>query len=151
MVRKLWLRMPKIGVRLPASFATAGEFLADVQALESAGVHLLLLGDGPLDSCLLLAAMASVTRTASLALPVGDAGQLETLRLLSRGRVIESLEGWLDEPFPESKAAWRELLAAHDAKETPGIVVDMEPRLLDLLRNPDVDDDRTEDLQLAQG
>lgn len=143
--------MPKIGVRLPASFATAGEFLADVQALEAAGVDLLLLGEGPLDCCMLVAAMASVTSTSALARPAEASGQLETLRLLSRGRLTESLEGWLDEPFPPSKAAWRELLAAHDAKETVGIILAMEPRLLDLLRNPDLEDDRTEDLQLAQG
>jgi len=143
--------MLKIGVRLPASFETAGEFLADVQAIEVAGVDLLLLGEGPLDSCLLMAALASVTSTAALALPVAEAGQLETLHLLSRGRLIESPEGWLDEPFPESKAAWRERLATHDAKGTLGIILGMEPRLLDLLRNPDLEDDRSPDLQLAQG
>ena len=150
-MRKLWLPMPKIGVRLPASFATAGEFLADVQALEAAGVDLLLLGEGPLDCCLLVAAMAAVTSTAALALPIAEAGQLETLQLLGRGRLTESLEGWLDEPFPESKATWREQLAAHNAKGTMGIIVAMDPRLLDLLRNPDLEDDRSQDLQLAQG
>ena len=143
--------MPKIGVRLPASFDTAGEFLADVQALEAAGVDLLLLGEGPLDSCLLVAAMAAVTSKASLVLPVADAGRLETLHLLGRGRLVESVDGWLEEPFPESKAAWREGLAAHDAKGTPGIILGVDPRLLDLLRNPDLEDDRNEDLQLAQG
>ena len=144
--------MPKIGVRLPASFDTAGEFLADVQALEAAGADLLLLGEGPLDSSLLLAAMASLTSTASLALPAAVAGpELETLRLLSRGRLLEDLEGWLEEPFPESKAAWRERLAEHDAKGTAGVILGMRPGLLDLLRNPDLEDDRAQDLQLAQG
>jgi hypothetical protein len=143
--------MPKIGVRLPSSFATAGEFLADAQALEAAGVDLLLLGDGPLDSCLLMAALASVTSSVALALPVAEAGQLETLQLLARGRLIESPEDWPEEPFPESKTAWRDRLAAHDAKGTVGIILGMEPRLLDLLRNPDLEDDRTQDLQLAQG
>jgi hypothetical protein len=143
--------MPKIGVRLPASFDTAGEFLADVQALEAAGVNLLLLGDGPLDSCLLVAAMAAVTSKASLVLPVADAGRTETLQLLCRGRLVGQLDGWLEEPFPESKAAWRDALAAHDAKGTPGIILGVDPRLLDLLRNPDLEDDRSEDLQLAQG
>ncbi len=143
--------MPKIGVRLPASFTTAGEFLADVQALEAAGVDLLVLGDGPLDRCLLVAAMASVTSTVALVPPVAEAGQLETLHLLGRGRLNESLEGWLDEPFPESKSAWRDQLAAHDTKGTLGVIVGMDPRLLDLLRNPDLEDDRSQDLQLAQG
>jgi hypothetical protein len=143
--------MPKIGVRLPASFASAGEFLADVRALEAAGVDLLLLGDGPLDGSLLLAAMAAVTSTASLAPPVAGTGHLETLHRLSRGRLLESTEGWLDEPFPESKGAWRERLGALDAQGTLGVIVTMEPRLLDLLRNPDLEDDRSQDLQLAQG
>jgi hypothetical protein len=143
--------MPKIGVRLPASFDSAGEFLADIQALEAAGVDLLLLGDGPLDSCLLVAAMAAVTSKASLVLPVADAGRLETLQLLCRGRLVEGLEGWVEEQFPESKSAWRETLAAHDAKGNPGIILGVDPRLLDLLRNPDLEDDRSEDLQLAQG
>jgi hypothetical protein len=144
--------MPKIGVRLPASFETAGEFLADVQALEAAGADLLLLGEGPLDRSLLLAAMASVTSTSALALPAAAASpQLETLRLLSRGRLVEDLEGWLEEPFPESKAAWRERLAEHDANSVPGLILGMGPGLLDLLRNPDLEDDRAQDLQLAQG
>jgi hypothetical protein len=143
--------MPKIGVRLPASFDTAGEFLADVQALEAAGVDLLLVGDGPLDSSLLVAAMAVMTSRASLVLPNIDAARLETLQLLGRGRLVEHLDGWLDEPFPASKTDWREVLAAHDAKGTPGIILVMDPRLLDLLRNPDLEDDRSEDLQLAQG
>ena len=143
--------MPKIGVRLPASFDTAGEFLADAQALEAAGVDLLLLGDGPLDSSLLAAAMAATTSRASLGLPKIDAGRLETLQLLGRGRLVEHLDGWLEEPFPESKVAWRETQAAHDAKGTVGIILGTDPRLLDLLRNPDLEDDRSEDLQLAQG
>src|SRR3979490_2147189 len=119
--------MPKIGVRLPASFDTAGEFLADVQALEAAGVELLLLGEGPLDSCLLVAGRAAVTSRAALVLPVADAGRLETLELLCRGRLVEQLDGWLEEHFPESKAAWRETLAAHDAKGTPGIILGVDP------------------------
>jgi len=98
-----------------------------------------------------MAALASVTSTAALARPVAEAGQLETLRLLSRGRLLESLDGWIEEPFPDHKTAWRERLAAHDAKGTLGIILGMEPRLLDLLRNPDLEDDRSPDLQLAQG
>jgi hypothetical protein len=143
--------MPKIGVRLPAGFDAAGEFLADVRALEAAGADLLLLGEGPLDSVLLVAALAAVTSTAFLGAPAAEPGQLDTLRLLSRGRLAESLEGWLEEAFPESKTAWRESLAEHEAKGTMGVILAMDPRLLDLLRNPDLEDDRSQDLQLAQG
>lgn len=143
--------MPKIGVRLPASFDGAGEFLADVRALEAAGADLFLLGEGPLDASLLVAAIAAITSTAALAAPAVDAGQLETLRLLSRGRLAEGLEGWVEEVFPVSKSAWRECLAEHDSKATVGVIMAMDPRLLDLLRNPESEDDRSQDLQLAQG
>ena len=143
--------MPKIGVRLPAAFDAAGEFLADARALEAAGADVLLLGEGPLDRVLLVAALAAATSTTALAAPAAEAGQLETLRLLSRGRLGESLEGWIEEAFPESKAAWRDRLAEHDAKGTPGVILGMDSRLLDLLRNPDLEDDRSQDLQLAQG
>jgi hypothetical protein len=143
--------MPKIGVRLPAGFDAAGEFIADVRALEAAGADLLVLDEGPLDHALLVAAMAAVTSTTGLGAPAAQAGGLETLRLLSRGRLTESLEGWADEAFPESRAAWRDTLAGHDAKGTIGVILAMDPRLLDLLRNPDLEDDRSQDLQLAQG
>ena len=139
--------MPKIGVRLPASFESAGEFLADIQSLESAGADLLLLGDGDLDPNLLLAAIAAVTGRVQLhhALPG------ETLRRLARGRLIEQLEGWLEVEFPADRTAWRAALAEAEENAAPGVILAMDPRLLDLLRNPDVEDDRAPDLQLAQG
>jgi hypothetical protein len=143
--------MPKIGVRLSAAFDGAGEFLADVRALEAAGADLFVLGEGPLDAVVLVAAMAAITSTVALAAPAADAGQLDTLRLLSRGRLAENLEGWVEEGFPVSKSAWRECLAEHASKDTAGVILAMDPRLLDLLRNPDLEDDRNQDLQLAQG
>ena len=36
----------RIGVKLPLRFASAGEFLADVQAYEAAGAHSLWAGEG---------------------------------------------------------------------------------------------------------
>ena len=143
--------MPQIGVRLPTAFDSAGEFFADVQALEAAGADLLLLGDGPLDPVLLVAALAGITSSAALGAPIAEAAQLATLRLLSRDRLAEDIEGWVEEPFPENRTAWRDSLAAHEAKGTPGVILAMDPRLLDLLRNPDLEDDRSQDLQLAQG
>jgi hypothetical protein len=85
--------MPEIGVRMPAAFEDAGEFLADARALEAAGAGLLLVGDGPLDHGLLVAALAAVTSTANLAAPAAEAAQLSTLRLLTRDRLAENLEG----------------------------------------------------------
>lgn len=144
--------MPKIGVRLPARFESAGEFLADAQALEAAGADLLLLGEGDLDPVLLLAALAGATSRVSLhqAAPAGDAAT-RTLEKLGRGRLIGALEGWSELPFPVSRAAWRATLTEHDQQGTAGIILGMDARLLDLLRNPDLDDDRSADMQLAQG
>ena len=139
--------MPKIGVRLPAEFASAGEFLADAQALEAAGADLLTLGEGELDRTLLLAALAAATQRAALHLGPG-AG--ETLRRLARERLVEDLEGWQEVPFPVDRTAWRATLADHEEKGTAGLLLEMAPRLLDLLRNPDQEDDRSADLQLAQ-
>jgi hypothetical protein len=138
--------MPRIGVRLPSSFESAGEFLADAQALEAAGADLLAVGEGGLDARLLLAALAAVTTRALLFGP-----RDETLERLSRGRLVTTLEGWVEEGFPRDRQAWRDLLAAHEARGTEGVLLAMDPRLLDLLRNPDLEDDRSSDLQLAQG
>jgi hypothetical protein len=135
----------RIGVRLPASFESAGEFLADAQALEAAGADLLAVGEGELDARLLAAALAAVTSKVQLHAPP-DA----TLERLCRGRLVTSLDDWAQESFPTSRAAWRESLAEHERRQTPGILLDMDRRLLDLLRNPD-EDDRSSDLQLAQG
>jgi hypothetical protein len=139
--------MPKIGVRLPASFESAGEFLADAQSLESAGADLLLLGDGDLEPDLLLAAIAAVTVRVSLY----HRAPGETLQRLARGRLIGELTGWHDVPFPADRTAWRATLAEAAEQSAAGLIIAMDPRLIDLLRNPDVEDDRTSDLQLAQG
>ncbi|MEP7104652.1 MAG: hypothetical protein ABI838_02260 [Chloroflexota bacterium] len=137
--------MLKIGVRLPAAFDSAGEFLADARALESAGVDLLLLGEGDLESEPLLAALAAATERVEIHGIAGD-----TVRKLARGRLVAALEGWREAPFPEHRTAWRATLAQLEEEGAAGIILDMDPRLLDLLRNPDVEDDRA-DLQLAQG
>jgi|SRR5438067_8351010 len=140
--------MAKIAVRVPASFGSAGEFIADAQALEAAGADLLILGDGDLDGMLLLAALAAVTTRVELHAP-GPPDR--TLEALARGRLLKSLEGWFEVPFPADKAAWRETLAEHESKGSAGVIIAMDDRLLDLLRNPDQEDDRSADLQLAQG
>ena len=137
--------MLKIGVRLPAAFDSAGEFLADARALEAAGADLLLLGDGDLEPEPLLAALAVTT---DRVLIHGNAG--ETVHKLARGRLVASLAGWQEVPFPEHRAAWRATLAHLEEEGAAGVILEMDPRLLDLLRNPDLEDDRA-DLQLAQG
>ena len=138
--------MPKIGVRLLASFESAAEFLADAQSLEAAGAGLLLLDEGgDLDREMLLAAIAAVTTGVSL--HHAEAG--ETLRRLAGDRLLTELDGWRDVPFPVDRAAWRATLVKEAS--SAGVIVAMDPRLLDLLRNPDVEDDRSTDRELAQG
>ena len=139
--------MPQVGVRLPASFESAGEFLADAQSLEAAGADLLLLGDGDLDPDLLLAAIAAVTVRVSL----HHSAPTETLRRLARSRLISDLESWREVPFPADRNAWRASLAEAAEQSAAGVIIAMDPRLVDLLRNPDIEDDRATDLQLAQG
>jgi hypothetical protein len=59
-------------------------------------------------------------------------------------------ERWVSTSAPENRAAWR--AAVQDATEhgTRGLLVPADPRLLDLLRNPD-DPGERHDLQLAHG
>jgi alkanesulfonate monooxygenase SsuD/methylene tetrahydromethanopterin reductase-like flavin-dependent oxidoreductase (luciferase family) len=145
---------PEVGVRLPIG-VDSGELLAEAGALEAAGAHLLWAGDRELDPITLLAAVAALTSRIRLALEEPAAGrerELETLRVLSRGRLVVGLpEGWVEVAAPEGRAAWRELRARHAAAGTVGILLAYDPRLVDLLRNPDQEDDRSQDLQLAQG
>lgn len=60
------------------------------------------------------------------------------------------VERWVSTPLPDSRATWRATLV--DAAEcgTHGLFVPANPRLLDLLRNPD-DPDHRRDLELAVG
>ena len=144
----------EVGVRLPAGL-DSGELLAEAGALEAAGAHLLWAGAGDLDPVTLLAAVAALTSRIRLALEAPAAGrerELETLRVLSRGRLVVGLPpGWVEVPAPEGRAEWRRLRTEHEAAGTAGLLLAYDPRLLDLLRNPDQEDDRSQDLQLAQG
>lgn len=59
-------------------------------------------------------------------------------------------ERWVSTPLPQGRSAWR--AARDDAAErgVRGLLVPADPRLLDILRNPDDPGDRR-DLLLAQG
>jgi hypothetical protein len=162
----------KVGVLLPSRFENPGEFLADARAMEAAGADSIWLeeGDG-YDPMLALAAIAAVTGTLRLGLilpngspsPAGGGGSgrgLETLQHLSRQRVITlvadgkggSLSGterWRRVEVPADREAWaRTLEQAHP--DFDGVIVPLDPRLLDILRHPQDAIDRP-DLQLAQG
>jgi alkanesulfonate monooxygenase SsuD/methylene tetrahydromethanopterin reductase-like flavin-dependent oxidoreductase (luciferase family) len=225
--------MLRIGVRVPRRFEDAGEYLADVRALDAAGVDSLWLDAAGHDPWLLLAGIAAVTGSARLVVPLRLAeglapatleDRLTTLGRLSRGRVSLALAGeafvgaaledivtlarrhdcpvmvpaagageacaaarWADgviglggspehlgaalppirqaregagltQPFelwaqiamPDDRAQWRTLRAAYETAGATGLIVPADPRLLDLLRNGDEEDDRA-DLDLAQG
>ena len=154
----------KIGVELRLS-GDPGELFADARALEAAGADSLWPA-GEVDPLMVLAALAAVTWRARLvAVGAVDPEAARALERLSRGRlVVASSDGeefvlagaegererWKSLPFPESREAWNQLRTKHQADGLSGLVLPNDPRLLDLIRNPDVNDDR-QDLKLAFG
>jgi len=155
----------RVGVELRLA-GDPGELFADARALETAGVDS-FWAPPDRDQLTLLAAVAAVTlRARIVALDVTpESGGTAMLDRLSRGRVaaaashgeelrVPAAEGederWTRSDVPVGRAAWRELRDASEAAGFVGIVLPNGPRLLDLLRNPDVEDDRP-DLRLAFG
>jgi hypothetical protein len=167
----------KVGVLLPSRFEDPGEFIADGRAMEAAGVDSVWMeDDGGHDPLLSLAAIAAVTGSLRLGLilphgspsPVHGGGSgrgFETLQHLSRQRVItlasspspsgggqggglSGTERWRRVEVPADREAWSQTL--EQAQQFDGVIVPMDPRLLDILRHPDDAIDRS-DLQLAQG
>ena len=59
-------------------------------------------------------------------------------------------ELWVQVRPPDGRAAWKEMLRDYEAAGATGLILPFDPRLLDLLRNPDEEDDRS-DLLIAQG
>jgi hypothetical protein len=115
-----------------------------VGRLESAGVELplLLRAAGPAPDC----------PSRALAVPGTSPDELETLAggLPEPAAESEAWTVWVELDAPEGRTAWREVLAGYEAAGAAGLIVAHDARLLDLLRNPDKEDDRP-DLQLAQG
>jgi alkanesulfonate monooxygenase SsuD/methylene tetrahydromethanopterin reductase-like flavin-dependent oxidoreductase (luciferase family) len=150
----------KIGVLLPSRFEDPGDFFADARAMEAAGVDSVWLEeDESHDAMLGLAAIAAVTGQLRLGLILGSSPvtngaldrRMETLQQLSRQRVITlpGAERWQRVEVPADREAWaRTLEQAHPNFE--GVIVPLDPRLLDILRHPEDAIDRP-DLQLAQG
>jgi alkanesulfonate monooxygenase SsuD/methylene tetrahydromethanopterin reductase-like flavin-dependent oxidoreductase (luciferase family) len=150
----------KVGVLLPSRFEDPGEFLADARAMEAAGADSVWMeeGDGH-DPMLLLAAIAAVTSQLRLGLITlntpspfgGGSGRgLKTLQHLSRERVITGgTERWQRVEVPADRNAWATTLQEAQ-REFDGVIVPLDPRLLDILRHPEDAIDRS-DLQLAQG
>jgi Luciferase-like monooxygenase len=141
----------KVGVLFPSGFADPGEFLADARAMEAAGVDSVWMEDGDgLEPMLALAAIAAVTSQLRLGLFGGGSGRgLDTLQHLSRQRVITDDQRWRRVEVPADREAWAKTLE-QSQPDVDGVLVPMDPRLLDILRNPDEAIDRS-DLMLAQG
>jgi alkanesulfonate monooxygenase SsuD/methylene tetrahydromethanopterin reductase-like flavin-dependent oxidoreductase (luciferase family) len=149
----------KVGVLFPTRFEDPGEFLADARAMEAAGVDSVWMEDGDgLDPMLALAAIAAVTSQIRLGLIAldtpsrrgeGSGRALETLQQLSRQRVITDAQRWRRVEVPADREAWARMLE-EGQPDVEGVLVPMDPRLLDILRHPDEAIDRS-DLQLAQG
>ncbi len=134
---------------MPAAFPDAGEFLADIRALEAAGAEMVGLdGDGP-EQQVLLGAMAAVTDRIRLQVPGPGPGEM--LGKLSRGRAIGETPGetWIAIEMPADRETWSSALREHEAAGATGVIVRWDPRLIDLLRNPEPDD--RSDLQMSVG
>ncbi|MBO0682871.1 MAG: LLM class flavin-dependent oxidoreductase [Candidatus Dormibacteraeota bacterium] len=86
----------------------------------------------------------------------GEPGQVAELfdhlrRLRTEaGRAAEPFELWVQAPSPGDRAEWAATLGAYAETGATGVLVSAGPRLLDMLRNPDQEIDRS-DLFLAQG
>jgi len=134
---------------MPAAFSDAGEFLADVRALEAAGAEMVgLEGDDP-EQQVLLGAVAAVTHRIRLKVPGPGPGEM--LGKLSRGRAIGETPGetWIAIEMPPDRKSWSAALHEHEAAGATGVIVRWDPRLIDLLRNPEPDD--RSDLQMSVG
>jgi hypothetical protein len=157
----------KIGAELRLG-GDVGELFADARALEAAGADSLwVLARDDQDPWILAAALAATTWRARLVV-VGAVDRPETrttLDQLSRGRLViaersadvvavPDVEGvterWAICELPAGRAEWKTLRAEREAQGFAGLVLPNDPRLLDLVRNPDVEDDR-QDMKLAFG
>lgn len=160
----------KVGVLFfPSRFADPGEFFADARAMEAAGVDSVWIEDGDgLDPMLALTAIAAVTGQLCVGLILPNSSSafetvswrgFETLQHLSRRRgmvgvsqgkkIITPMNEWLRVDVPADREAWARTLEETTA-DVEGVLVPMDPRLLDILRHPDEAIDRS-DLLLAQG
>ena len=143
-----------VGVRLALS-GDPGELLADAKAVEAAGADSLWIDAADASPYVVLAALAAVTWRVRLVArgAIADPTARETCARLARGRLVmaeEMGERWTESAFPASRADWDELRRTSTAAGATGVILPNDPRLIDLLRNPDVVEDRS-DLKLSFG
>jgi alkanesulfonate monooxygenase SsuD/methylene tetrahydromethanopterin reductase-like flavin-dependent oxidoreductase (luciferase family) len=138
---------------MPVALDDVGEFLADVRALDAAGADTIWFADSEHDELVVLAAIAAVTYKVRLGTAInGPAAAIDTLQKLSRGRLVMDNacgETWTAISMPADREGWSAALREQEAAGVTGIVVPWDPRLVDLLRNPEPDD--RSDLILSTG
>ena len=107
-----------------------------------------LEGDDP-EQQVFLGAVAAVTHRIRLKVPGPGPGEM--LGKLSRGRAIGETPGetWIAIEMPPDRESWSAALHEHEAAGSTGVIVRWDPRLIDLLRNPEPDD--RSDLQMSVG
>ena len=147
--------MIRVAVLLPVKFESGGELLADIAALDAAGAHAVCVGDVGPDAWVVLGAVAGVTHQARIGIVTRDEYPAEAFAALDRisgGRALAIAPGkaWKQIEMPANRAAWKDALETHEAAGAEGVVVAWDQRLIDLLRNPDADDDRS-DLLMSTG
>ena len=141
--------MIKVGVLLPGDVDDAGDFLANVRALEAAGAEMVVLEGSSPGRWATLGAIAALTDRIQI---VTAGPPPESLHRLSRGRAVAQPppdEKWVEVAMPDGREAWSAMLQEREAAGTTGVIVPWDPRLIDLLRNPEPDD--RSDLQMSTG
>jgi hypothetical protein len=145
-----------VGVVLAHQPGDLAAWLADAGAFDAAGADALWVDvapDADLDPIVLTAALAATT-SRSLVVTTYSAkpNALATIRRLSGGRhrLAGEMARWETVAVPGSRAAWHATLAEASERGARGVLVPADPRLLDLLRNPEDPGDR-QDLNLSVG
>src|SRR5205807_8393942 len=135
---------------MPGEMGDAADLLVDVRALEAAGAEMVgLEGDG-IEQRILLGAIAAVTHRIKLLLP--DVEVEPILQRLSRGRSAVGHpvdETWISIPMPADRESWAATMRDQEAAGVTGVIVPWDPRLIDLLRNPEPED--RSDLLMSTG
>jgi len=167
----------RIGVKLQPGVTKLGEFVADVTALEAAGADSIWLeaeAHPPVEWFIELGALIAVTHRVGLGLIATAPASRDLIAALaaihslsgSRGLAAhrsgsilqvaagrwpgDDAEPWAEAEAGKDRAAWRGVLDQHARSGRAGLVVAWDPRIVDLLRNSDAEDDRS-DLLISTG
>ena len=138
-------------------------WLAQATAFDAAGADALIVDvpadfaelavqapQASLDLTALVAALAAVTARSTIVVALPEGPARDTVAALSRGRLSDPADGWEPVAMPEGRADWAALRADAAERGVTGLLLPPDPRLLDLLRNPDDHGDRS-DLRLSVG